>query len=457
MRDNVKHFVHLLAESLDVPAPVVELGALQTEEQESYADMRPLFPDRAYLGCDMRPGAGVECLADAHRLPFRDGTAGTVLLLDTLEHVQDPSIAVGEACRAVRQGGVVVLSSVMRFPIHSFPSDYWRFTPAGFDRLLKALPSRAVYSQGDAEFPHTIIGAGMAGSLHDEASEAFRVAIEGIETRWPEMMYGGPLLRWWPSIVALAQRNDERRLPGLERGRVIAQSFVCPSDNMSRVDVRMSNPGPSSLSHVLFRLREEDKRQQEIASYRLLAPHVLDDAWTFIPVPLQENSAGRRYLLTLESPDGEPGQALTALAGNETACQDWQLSVDGEPTAGTLCFQVYCRSSGEAPPEPRPESDRPHAGRAAWEERERRQPTPDEAMARALRAEEQHWEQVRYLASVIQSGFDGLRADLKATEKHLNELERVQREALEQSTEAAALVRSIRRNPLYRAWRRLFG
>jgi hypothetical protein len=74
-----------------------------------------------------------------------------------------------------------------------------------------------------------------------------------------------------------------------------------------------------------------------------------------------------------------------------------------------------------------------------------------------LRAEEQRWEQTRYLASVIQSGFDGLRADLKAADQRLNELERVQREALEQSTEAAALVRSLRRNPLFRIWRRLFG
>jgi len=85
MRDNVRHFLQLVTEVLDVPGPVVEIGALQTEQQEDYADMRPFFGDRLFLGCDMRAGAGVQCLADAHRLPFRNDALGTVLLLDTLE------------------------------------------------------------------------------------------------------------------------------------------------------------------------------------------------------------------------------------------------------------------------------------------------------------------------------------------------------------------------------------
>jgi SAM-dependent methyltransferase len=457
MRDNVKHFLHLLAEVLDAPAPVVEIGALQTEEQESYADMRPLFRDRVFLGCDMRPGVGVECLTDAHRLPFRDGTVGTVLLLDTLEHLYNPSVAVDEACRVVREGGIVVLASVMRFPIHSFPSDYWRFTPAAFDYLLQPLPCHVVYSQGDAEFPHTVIGLGTQTAQGSEAGGAFRAAVQEIETRWPEMMHGGPLLRWQPSQVALAQRLDERRLPGLERGRRITQSFVCPSDNLSRVDVKMWNPGPPNLSHILFRLCEEGEQQREIASYRLLAPHIMEGAWTFIPVPLQENSAGRRYLLMLESPDGDPGEPVSAFASNDTVYEDGQLLVDGEPTVGSLCFQVHCRSSDKAQAAPRPEPRGEHTGRSAPGGHERRQPSSDEATERMLRAEEQRWEQVRYLASVIQSGFDALHADLKSTEKRLSELERLQREALEQSTEAAALVRSLRRNPAYRIWRRLFG
>jgi len=49
MRDNLKQFVQLLTEVLDLPEPVLEIGSLQVEEQEAYADMRPFFGDRAYL------------------------------------------------------------------------------------------------------------------------------------------------------------------------------------------------------------------------------------------------------------------------------------------------------------------------------------------------------------------------------------------------------------------------
>ena len=77
MRDNVKEFLQLLTQTLDLPHPVLEVGALQTEGQEAYADVRPFFKDGNYLGCDMRPGAGVECLADAHQLPFRRDTSAS--------------------------------------------------------------------------------------------------------------------------------------------------------------------------------------------------------------------------------------------------------------------------------------------------------------------------------------------------------------------------------------------
>ncbi|MDH5200970.1 MAG: class I SAM-dependent methyltransferase [Candidatus Bathyarchaeota archaeon] len=457
MRDNVKYFLQLLTQVFDIPAPVVEIGALQAEGQESYADVRPLFGERLYIGCDMRTGPGVDCLIDAHRLPFRDGSVATVLLLDTLEHCQSPFTAVQEACRVLRRDGVLVLASVMNFPIHSYPSDYWRFTPAVFDYLLCGLDTRSVFSQGDAEFPHTVIGLGTPASSVGEAGEAFRAAVQEIQTRWSEMMHGGPLLPWHPSAVALAQRVADRRLPELERRRTIAQSLVCPVNNMSRIDVKMSNFQRVNPCHVQFGLCQEGEPQQEIAAYRLSALHVMDEAWTSIPVPVQAESAGRRYLLTLESPDGVPGQAVTAMASNRTAYEEGQLSIDGEPVEGSLCFQVYCRSpheavSGAARGESPRAADARAGGPSADTSAERL--TANDIAALILRAEEQRWEQTRYLASVIGSGFDGIQAELKAAEARL---EGIQRQALEQSTEAAALVRSIRRNPLYRVWKRFFG
>ena len=420
--------------------------------------MRPFFHDGAYIGCDMRPGPGVDCLTDAHRLPFRDGSVGTVLLLDTLEHVQNPALAVEEASRVVRRGGIVLLASVMNFPIHSYPADYWRFTPAAFDYLLSVLNSRMVFSQGDGEFPHTVIGIGSTAAGVGEEGEAFRAAVRGIQNRWDELMYGGPLIPWQPVVLALAQRVAERRLPELEQGRSIAQSFVCPSNELSRIDVKMSNFARPNSCHVVFRLRQEDGQQEEIAVHRLLSSHMIDGGWAVIPIPGQVDSAGRRYLLTLESPDATPGQAVTAMASNDTVYQEGQLSINGQPAEGSLCFQVYCRSPDKAASMSRlePLSGVNVRGRRASTAAPPDQPNANEIAALTLRAEEQRWEQVRYLSAVIRSGFDGIHADLKAAEARLEALERIQRQTLEQSTDAAALTRAMRRNPLFRIWRRIF-
>lgn len=450
MRDNVKHFLQLLTERLDPPEPVVEIGALQVEDQEAYADVRPFFAGRAYLGSDMRPGPGVDCLADAHRLPLRQGAAGTVLLLDTLEHLHSPLVAVEEACRAVRPGGIVIISSVMNFPIHSFPSDYWRFTPAVFDYLLQPLAARAVFSQGDAEFPHTVIGAGMRAS-DDESCARFRAAIAEVEAAWSEQMTGGPLLRYEPLFLAFAQRAAERALPELTRGRAIAQSFLCPNDGLSRIDVRMSTLGRYNFAHVLFRVYEEGGERREIAAYRYYAPHVLEGAWVPVPVAHQPASAGRRYVLTVESPDADEGQGPALLASNESVYPDGQLAIDGAPMEGSMAFQVHCHAADGAPL-PRPASSDTAAAQARAAQR-----PPNEIEALLLRAEEQRWEQVRYLASVIGAGFDGVRAELKQLEDRIVELKRLQDEVYVQSADAAALTRAVRRFPLYSLWRRFFG
>jgi hypothetical protein len=80
MRENIKQFVQLLSEQLDLPRPIVDIGSLQTEGQESYADLRPFFGEQAYTGFDMRAGPGVDALASAHQLPFAEASVGTVLL-----------------------------------------------------------------------------------------------------------------------------------------------------------------------------------------------------------------------------------------------------------------------------------------------------------------------------------------------------------------------------------------
>ncbi|MCX7846918.1 MAG: methyltransferase type 11, partial [bacterium] len=90
MRKETRAFVETVSQELRLPEPIVEFGALQVEGQEKYADLRPLFAGKRFIGCDMRAGRGVDRIENVHGLTFRDEEVGSVLMLDTLEHVQYP-------------------------------------------------------------------------------------------------------------------------------------------------------------------------------------------------------------------------------------------------------------------------------------------------------------------------------------------------------------------------------
>ncbi len=163
MKPTVLEFARDVAESFPIASPLVEIGARAAEGQEEVADVRRIFGAEVHIGCDIRPGPGVDRIEDVHHLGFPDASAGTVVALETLEHVADPIRAVQEMHRILRPGGVLAISSLMFFPIHEHPADYWRFTPQGFELLLEPFESRVVVAQGYELLPEGIYGVGVKG------------------------------------------------------------------------------------------------------------------------------------------------------------------------------------------------------------------------------------------------------------------------------------------------------
>jgi SAM-dependent methyltransferase len=163
MRPAVLEFARDVAASFPVQEPLVELGARAAEGQEDVADLRTVFGAREHIGCDIQAGPGVDRIEDIHHLTFADESVGTVICLETLEHVADPLRAVQEMHRILRPGGVLAISSLMFFPIHAHPWDYWRFTPEGFELLLQPFESRLVLAQGWDLMPEGVFGVGVKG------------------------------------------------------------------------------------------------------------------------------------------------------------------------------------------------------------------------------------------------------------------------------------------------------
>ena len=167
MRQLIKDFVRIVADSLPTPEPIYEFGSLQVPGQEEFADLRPFFPNKEYVGCDMREGLGVDRILNLHDIDLPPECVGTVFCMDTLEHVEYPRIALKEIHRILRPDGIAVISSVMKWHIHDHPFDYWRFTPEAFKSLLKSFSSSFVGYAGEPDFPHTVVGVGFRGQQPD--------------------------------------------------------------------------------------------------------------------------------------------------------------------------------------------------------------------------------------------------------------------------------------------------
>jgi SAM-dependent methyltransferase len=178
MNKSIKEFVASCAGILPLQEPIYEFGSLQVVGQEGFADLRPLFPGKKYIGADMRPGLGVDIVLDLAKIDLYDQCAGTVLLLDTLEHVEYVSKALEEVYRILKPGGTVVIQSVLDFPIHAYPNDYWRFTPESFKSLLKPFGWSYVGYAGKKSFPHTIIGVGIKDPVPAFDRETFQSRME---------------------------------------------------------------------------------------------------------------------------------------------------------------------------------------------------------------------------------------------------------------------------------------
>lgn len=139
MHASVESFIHRALSFGDVNTrDVIEVGSrdVNGSVRKWVEAMRPA----RYLGIDMLPGRGVDVVMKAEELPFRylPGSFDTLLCIETIEHVEFWRAAVMGCKISLAPGGVMLFTTRgPGFPLHAYPSDFWRFTPDDFARIFE--------------------------------------------------------------------------------------------------------------------------------------------------------------------------------------------------------------------------------------------------------------------------------------------------------------------------------
>ena len=74
---------------------------------------------------------------DACSLKFAENSFDLVCMMEVLEHISTPHLAISEIYRVLKPSGTLIMSTPFLFGIHDAPHDYYRYTKYGLMYLLK--------------------------------------------------------------------------------------------------------------------------------------------------------------------------------------------------------------------------------------------------------------------------------------------------------------------------------
>lgn len=99
--------------------------------------------------------------------------------------------------------------------------------------------------------------------------------------------------------------------------QAVSQSFIAPHNDLNRVEILLLTYGRKNTHEVTWRLLEVPEGAEsslqgvELFSMTFDAATVRDQGWRTFNFPKIPDSAGKTYLIVLQSPTSEPGNAVT--------------------------------------------------------------------------------------------------------------------------------------------------
>ncbi len=122
------------------PKSVLEVGTLQSIPGRSTHSKHqfPEVADANYVRLDIAKDCDVDFVGDIHSLPSEWNSRFDCFIAEAVfEHLERPWIAAKEVSRVLAPGGTFHIATHQCFPIHGYPSDFFRFSKEALRLILE--------------------------------------------------------------------------------------------------------------------------------------------------------------------------------------------------------------------------------------------------------------------------------------------------------------------------------
>ncbi|MGQ9617986.1 MAG: methyltransferase domain-containing protein [Candidatus Aminicenantia bacterium] len=126
---NMKKIMDLLREKENIKILNIGCG-------ERFISGKVLTNKYKKINVDIFPFHGVDTLADAHFLPFKEETFDLVICQALLEHTKAPWKVSEEILRVLKKGGIVYAEVPFLQGFHPSPDDFYSFTIHGIEEIF---------------------------------------------------------------------------------------------------------------------------------------------------------------------------------------------------------------------------------------------------------------------------------------------------------------------------------